>query len=207
MTKVALFKQDGSNAGEIELNDSIFGIEPNNNVVTDAVLMQRASMRQGTHAVKNRSAVSGGGKKPWRQKGTGRARQGSIRSPQWRGGGIVFGPTPRSYAYKLPKKVYRLALKSVLSQKVLDSALVVVDALSFDAPKTKEFKAVLNNLNVNEKTLIVLDDDNANAALAARNLENVTVMTAKGVNVLDVINNDKLVVVQSALAQVEEVLA
>ncbi len=207
MTKVALFKQDGSNAGEIELNDSIFGIEPTNNVVTDAVLMQRASMRQGTHAVKNRSAVSGGGKKPWRQKGTGRARQGSIRSPQWRGGGIVFGPTPRSYAYKLPKKVYRLALKSVLSQKVLDSALVVVDALSFDAPKTKEFKAVLNNLNVNEKTLVVLDDDNANAALAARNLENVTVMTAKGVNVLDVINNDKLVVVQSALAQVEEVLA
>ena len=207
MTKVALFKQDGSNAGEIELNDSIFGIEPNNNVVTDAVLMQRASMRQGTHAVKNRSAVSGGGKKPWRQKGTGRARQGSIRSPQWRGGGIVFGPTPRSYAYKLPKKVYRLALKSVLSQKVLDSALVVVDALSFDAPKAKEFKAVLNNLNVNEKTLVVLDDDNANAALAARNLENVTVMTAKGVNVLDVINNDKLVVVQSALAQVEEVLA
>ena len=207
MTKVALFKQDGSNAGGIELNDSIFGIEPNNNVVTDAVLMQRASMRQGTHAVKNRSAVSGGGKKPWRQKGTGRARQGSIRSPQWRGGGIVFGPTPRSYAYKLPKKVYRLALKSVLSQKVLDSALVVVDALSFDAPKTKEFKAVLNNLNVNEKTLVVLDDDNANAALAARNLENVTVMTAKGVNVLDVINNDKLVVVQSALAQVEEVLA
>ena len=207
MTKVALFKQDGSNAGEIELNDSIFGIEPNNNVVTDAVLMQRASMRQGTHAVKNRSAVSGGGKKPWRQKGTGRARQGSIRSPQWRGGGIVFGPTPRLYAYKLPKKVYRLALKSVLSQKVLDSALVVVDALSFDAPKTKEFKAVLNNLNVNEKTLVVLDDDNANAALAARNLENVTVMTAKGVNVLDVINNDKLVVVQSALAQVEEVLA
>ena len=207
MTKVALFKQDGSNAGEIELNDSIFGIEPNNNVVTDAVLMQRASMRQGTHAVKNRSAVSGGGKKPWRQKGTGRARQGSIRSPQSRVGGIFFGPTPRSNAYKLPKKVYRLALKSVLSQKVLDSALVVVDALSFDAPKTKESKAVLNNLNVNEKTLVVLDDDNANAALAARNLENVTVMTAKGVNVLDVIKNDKLVVVQSALAQVEEVLA
>ncbi|GAK29983.1 50S ribosomal protein L4 [Weissella oryzae SG25] len=207
MTKVALFKQDGSNAGEVELNDAIFGIEPNNNVITDAVLMQRASLRQGTHAVKNRSAVRGGGKKPWRQKGTGRARQGSIRSPQWRGGGIVFGPTPRSYAYKLPKKVYRLALKSVLSQKVLDNALVLVDALSFDAPKTKDFKAVLNNLNVNEKTLIVLDDNNANAALAARNLTNVTVMTAKGVNVLDVINNDKLVVVQSALAQVEEVLA
>ena len=207
MPNVALFKQDGSQNGEITLNEEIFGIEPNESVVYDAIIMQRASLRQGTHAVKNRSAVRGGGRKPWRQKGTGRARQGSIRSPQWRGGGIVFGPTPRSYAYKLPKKVYRLALKSVLSQKVLDSALVVVDALSFDAPKTKEFKAVLNNLNVNEKTLVVLDDDNANAALAARNLENVTVMTAKGVNVLDVINNDKLVVVQSALAQVEEVLA
>ena len=207
MTKVALFKQDGSNAGEVELNDSVFGIEPNNNVITDAVLMQRASLRQGTHAVKNRSAVRGGGRKPWRQKGTGRARQGSIRSPQWRGGGIVFGPTPRSYAYKLPKKVYRLALKSVLSQKVLDSALVVVDALSFDAPKTKEFKAVLNNLNVNEKTLVVVDDNNTNVALAERNLENVTIMTAKGVNVLDVINNDKLVIVESALSQVEEVLA
>lgn len=207
MTKIALFKQDGSKIEEVELNDAIFGIEPNNNVITDAVLMQRASLRQGTHAVKNRSAVRGGGKKPWRQKGTGRARQGSIRSPQWRGGGVVFGPTPRSYAYKLPKKVYRLALKSVLSQKVLDNALVLVDALSFDAPKTKDFKAVLANLNVNEKTLVVLDDDNTNAALAARNLENVTVMTAKGVNVLDVINNDKLIVVQSALAQVEEVLA
>jgi large subunit ribosomal protein L4 len=207
MTKVALFKQDGSNAGEVELNDNVFGIEPNDNTVFDAVLMQRASLRQGTHAVKNRSAVRGGGKKPWRQKGTGRARQGSIRSPQWRGGGIVFGPTPRSYAYKLPKKVYRLALKSVLSQKVLDEKLVVVDALSFDAPKTQAFKAVLDNLNVNEKTLVVLDDENINAALSARNLTNVTVMTAKGVNVLDVVNNDKLLIVQSALTQVEEVLA
>lgn len=207
MTKVALFKQDGSNAGKVELNDAVFGIEPNNNTVFDAVLMQRASLRQGTHAVKNRSAVRGGGKKPWRQKGTGRARQGSIRSPQWRGGGIVFGPTPRSYAYKLPKKVYRLALKSVLSQKVLDEKLVVVDALSFDAPKTQAFKSVLDSLNVNEKTLVVLDDENINAALSARNLTNVTVMTAKGVNVLDVVNNDKLLIVQSALTQVEEVLA
>ncbi|WP_022791535.1 50S ribosomal protein L4 [Weissella halotolerans] len=207
MTKIALHKQDGSQAGEVELNDAIFAVEPNNNVITDAVLMQRASMRQGTHAVKNRSAVSGGGKKPWRQKGTGRARQGSIRSPQWRGGGIVFGPTPRSYAYKMPKKAYRLALKSALSQKVMDNDLVLVDVLTFDAPKTKDFKATLENLNANGKTLVVLDDDNTNAALAARNLENVTVMTAKGVNVLDVVNNDKLVVVQSALAQVEEVLA
>ncbi|GAB6093538.1 50S ribosomal protein L4 [Furfurilactobacillus curtus] len=206
-TSVDLFKQDGKKSGTVELNDAVFGIEPNNNVITDAVLMQRASLRQGTHAVKNRSAVSGGGKKPWRQKGTGRARQGSIRSPQWRGGGIVFGPTPRSYAYKLPQKVRQLAMKSVLSQKVLDKALVVVDALEFKAPKTAEFASVLNNLKVAEKTLIVVEDDNENAALSARNLANVTVLTAKGVNVLDVVNNDKMVITQSALSQVEEVLA
>ncbi len=132
MANVTLYKQDGSENGKVELNDAIWAVEPNENVVFDAVVMQRASLRQGTHAVKNRSAVSGGGRKPWRQKGTGRARQGSIRSPQWRGGGIVFGPTPRSYAYKLPKKVRRLAIKSVLSQKVLDSDLVVVDGLNFD---------------------------------------------------------------------------
>lgn len=207
MPTVALFNQDGSKNGEVQLNETVFGIEPNNNVVFDAVLMQRASMRQGTHAVKNRSAVSGGGKKPWRQKGTGRARQGSIRSPQWVGGGTVFGPTPRSYAYKLPRKVRRLAIKSVLSQKVLDEALVVVDGLNFAAPKTKEFAAVLNNLNVNEKVLVVLEDDNQTAALAARNLDNVTVLPAKGVNVLDVINNDKMVITKEALSQVEEVLA
>ncbi|HAT53758.1 MAG TPA: 50S ribosomal protein L4 [Lactobacillus sp.] len=206
-TSVDLFKQDGKKSGTVELNDSVFGIEPNNNVITDAVLMQRASLRQGTHAVKNRSAVRGGGKKPWRQKGTGRARQGSIRSPQWRGGGIVFGPTPRSYAYKLPQKVRQLAMKSVLSQKVLDKALVVVDALSFKAPKTAEFATVLDNLKVAEKTLVVVEDDNENAALSARNLANVTVLTAKGVNVLDVVNNDKMVITQSALSQVEEVLA
>ena len=127
MTDVTLYKQDGSQDGTVSLNDKVFGIEPNNNVVFDAIVMQRASKRQGTHSVKNRSAVRGGGKKPWRQKGTGRARQGSIRSPQWRGGGIVFGPTPRSYAYHLPKKVSRLALKSVLSEKVADKKLVVVD--------------------------------------------------------------------------------
>ncbi|KRL56362.1 MAG: 50S ribosomal protein L4 [Furfurilactobacillus sp.] len=206
-TSVDLFKQDGKKSGTVDLNDAVFGIEPNNNVITDAVLMQRASMRQGTHAVKNRSAVRGGGKKPWRQKGTGRARQGSIRSPQWRGGGVVFGPTPRSYAYKLPQKARQLAMKSVLSQKVLDKALVVVDALDFKAPKTAEFATVLDNLKVAEKTLVVVEDDNENAALSARNLANVTVLTAKGVNVLDVVNNDKMVITQSALSQVEEVLA
>lgn len=206
-TSVALYKQDGSQNGSVELNADVFGIEPNENVVFDAVLRQRASLRQGTHAVKNRSAVRGGGKKPWRQKGTGRARQGSIRSPQWRGGGVVFGQTPRSYSFKLPRKVRQLAIKSALSQKVLDDSLVVVDTLAFDQPKTKEFSAVLNNLKVTEKILLVLDKDSQNAALSARNLPNVTVVEANGVNTLDVVNNNKLVITQSALSQVEEVLA
>ena len=204
MTKVTLFKQDGTTNGEIKLNSEIFGIEPNENVVFDAVIMQRASLRQGTHAVKNRSAVSGGGRKPWRQKGTGRARQGSIRSPQWRGGGIVFGPTPRSYSYKLPKKVRRLAIKSVLSQKVLDNKLVVVEALQFDAPKTKEFAQVLSNLNVDTKVLVVVESSNDFALLAARNIPNVTIVDETDVTVLDVVNNDKLLITKAALSKVEE---
>ena len=207
MTSVALFKQDGTQNGDVTLNDAVFGVEPNENVVFDAILMQRASMRQGTHAVKNRSARRGGGRKPWRQKGTGRARQGSIRSPQWRKGGIVFGPTPRPYSYKLPKKVMRLALKSVLSQKVLDNSLVAVDSLAFDAPKTKDFVNVLNNLNVDTKTLVLVEEDNEKAALAGRNLPNVKILKAKGVNVLDVANSDKLVVTQKALDQLGEALA
>lgn len=207
MTSVALYKQDGSQNGNVELNDNIFAIEPNNNVVFDVVLMQRASMRQGTHAVKNRSAVRGGGKKPWRQKGTGRARQGSIRSPQWRGGGIVFGPTPRSYSYHLPKKVSRLAIKSVLSEKVADDNFVVVDSLSFDAPKTKNFLETLSNLDASTKTLVVLEEDNKNAVLSARNLKNVKVVPAKGLNTLDVVNSNKVVITKAALSQVEEVLA
>lgn len=207
MANVTLYKQDGSENGKVELNDAIWAVEPNENVVFDAVVMQRASLRQGTHAVKNRSAVSGGGRKPWRQKGTGRARQGSIRSPQWRGGGIVFGPTPRSYAYKLPKKVRRLAIKSVLSQKVLDGDLVVVDGLSFDAPKTKAFLNVLDGLKVNDKALVVLEDGNDVAAKAARNLPNVKVVPAEGINVLDAVNYKKLILTQSALQKIEEVLA
>ncbi|MFZ2352985.1 50S ribosomal protein L4 [Paucilactobacillus nenjiangensis] len=206
-TSVALYKQDGKENGSVDLNADVFGIEPNESVVFDAILRQRASLRQGTHAVKNRSAVRGGGKKPWRQKGTGRARQGSIRSPQWRGGGIVFGPTPRSYSYKLPQKVRQLAMKSVLSQKVIDNGLVVVDSLKLDAPKTKDFAAVLNNLKVSEKTLLVLDESSENVELSARNLPNVTVVSASGVNILNVVNNTKLVITQAALSQVEEVLA
>ena len=157
MPKVTLFNQTGSQVGDIELNESIFGIEPNNHVLFEAIIMQRASLRQGTHKVKNRSEVAGGGRKPWKQKGTGRARQGSIRSPQWRGGGVVFGPTPRSYAYKLPKKVRRLAIKSALSAKALEENILVLESLSFEAPKTKEFVAVLKNLSVDTKTLVVTD--------------------------------------------------
>ncbi|MEY8442255.1 50S ribosomal protein L4 [Lactobacillaceae bacterium 24-114] len=207
MTSVNLYKQDGSQNGTIDLNAEIFGIEPNENAVFDAILRQRASLRQGTHAVKNRSAVRGGGKKPWRQKGTGRARQGSIRSPQFRGGGVVFGPTPRSYKYSLPRKVRQLAIKSALSQKVLDDALVVVDSLNFDAPKTKDFAGVMDNLKVAEKALVVVSDDDKNAALSARNLANTTVVSPAGVNILNVVDNKKLVITKAALSQVEEVLA
>lgn len=207
MADVTLYKQDGSENGTITLNDEIFGVEPNNSVIFDAVIMQRAGQRHGTNAVLNRSAVRGGGRKPWKQKGTGRARQGSIRAPQWRGGGIVFGPTQRSYAYKLPKKVRRLAIKSALSQKVLDGDLIVVDTLKFDSPKTKEFANVLKNLKVASKTLIALEAGNEQAALSARNLANVTVVPATGVNVLDVVNSDKLILTQAALSKIEEVLA
>ena len=207
MPKVSLFKQDGTNAGEIELNDAVFGIEPNEGIIFDAVIMQRASLRQGTHAVKNRSAVRGGGRKPWRQKGTGRARQGSTRSPQWVGGGTVFGPTPRSYSYKLPRKVRRLALQSVLSQKVQEDNLVVVESLSFDAPKTKDFKAVLNNINIDSKVLLVLESDNENTYYSARNIPNIKVIDDLNLNVLDLVNYDKVLMTKDALATVEEALA
>lgn len=206
MAKVTLFKQDGSNLGEIELNDSVFGIEPNDSVVFDAIIMQRASLRQGTHATKNRSAVRGGGRKPWRQKGTGRARQGSTRSPQWVGGGTVFGPTPRSYSYRLNKKVRRLAIKSVLSSKVAEGNLLVVDALNFSAPKTKEFAQVLKNLNVTSKVLVVVEKGNEFAALSARNIPTVTVVAEDNVSVLDVFSNNKVLFTQSALSTVEEAL-
>ena len=208
MTNVSLFKQDGSQAGDITLNDAVFGIEPNESVVFDVILSQRASLRQGTHAVKNRSAVRGGGKKPWRQKGTGRARQGSIRSPQWRGGGVVFGPTPRSYGYKLPQKVRQLALKSVYSEKVAENKLVAVDALNFDAPKTAEFVKVLEALAIERKVLVIFENEgNKFAELSARNIPNVLVKTSNSASVLYIVNNDKIFVTQAALSQIDEVLA
>ena len=207
MPTVALFKQDGTQNGDITLNEEIFGIEPNESVVYDAIVMQRASLRQGTHAVKNRSAVRGGGRKPWRQKGTGRARQGSIRSPQWRGGGIVFGPTPRSYAYKLPQKVRRLALKSVYSEKVAENKFVAVDSLEFTAPKTAEFANVLSALSIDSKVLVIVEEGNKFAELSARNLANVTVATPATASVLDIVNADKLLVTKEAISSIEEVLA
>ncbi|HEV5357522.1 TPA: 50S ribosomal protein L4 [Streptococcus pneumoniae] len=205
MANVTLFDQTGKEAGQVVLSDAVFGIEPNESVVFDVIISQRASLRQGTHAVKNRSAVSGGGRKP--QKGTGRARQGSIRSPQWRGGGVVFGPTPRSYGYKLPQKVRRLALKSVYSEKVAENKFVAVDALSFTAPKTAEFAKVLAALSIDSKVLVILEEGNEFAALSARNLPNVKVATATTASVLDIANSDKLLVTQAAISKIEEVLA
>ena len=208
MLKIAVYNQEGTQVKELELNESIFGIEPNNQAIFDMVLLQRASWRQGTHKVKNRTEVKGGGKKPWRQKGTGRARQGSIRAPQWRGGGIVFGPnTNRNYKIKLNRKVRQLALKSALSQKVIDSELTVLDNLALNAPKTKDMVKILANLDANRKTLIVMDEVCENVALAARNIPGVKVIESTGLNVYDILDCTKLVMTEKAIAKVEEVLA
>ena len=205
MANLKVMDQNGKDSGEVTLNDKVFGIEPNDNVVFEAIIRQRAGKRQGTSKVKNRSAVRGGGKKPWRQKGTGRARQGSIRAPQWRGGGTVFGPTPRSYAYTMPRKQRRLAIKSVLSQKMIDKDLIVLDKLAMSAPKTKDLVSMLNSLNVDGKVLIVSDDNNVQ--LSARNLTKVKVVPVNGLNVEDAVNYDKLILTQDAVKKIEEVLA
>ncbi|MCM3638520.1 50S ribosomal protein L4 [Sporosarcina luteola] len=206
MPKVSVLSQTGSSVGDIELNEAIFGIEPNEAVLFEALVQQRASLRQGNHKVKTRAEVAGGGRKPWRQKGTGRARQGSIRSPQWRGGGIVFGPSQRSYSYKLPKKVRRLALLSALSTKVRDEEIIVLDALTFDAPKTKEFTKVLTDLSIDRKALFVTADLDEAVALSARNIPGISVVTANGINVLDLVAHDKLVITKDAVQKIEEVL-
>jgi 50S ribosomal protein L4, bacterial/organelle len=207
MPKVALYNMSGAQVGEIELSDAVFGIEPHQQAMHDAVVMQQASLRLGTHKTKGRSEVSGGGRKPWRQKGTGRARQGSIRAPQWVGGGTVFGPTPRSYKYKLPKKVRRLAIRSALSSKVLDNNIVVLDELKMNQPKTKEFVNMLKNLKVDRKALVVAAEYNDNVALSARNIPGVKFVEAGGINVLDVLKHDKLIITKEAVQKVEEVLA
>lgn len=205
MANLKVMDQNGKDSGEVTLNDKVFGIEPNESVVFEAIIRQRAGKRQGTSKVKNRSAVRGGGKKPWRNKGTGRARQGSIRAPQWRGGGTVFGPTPRSYAYTMPRKQRRLAIKSVLSQKLIDNDLIVLDKLTMSAPKTKELVSMLNGLNADGKVLIVSDDNNVQ--LSARNLTKVKVVPVNGLNVEDAVNYGKLILDQDAVKKIEEVLA
>ncbi len=207
MLNIAVYNQEGNKVKDAELNESVFGIVPNNQAIFDMVLLQRASWRQGTHKVKNRTEVKGGGRKPWRQKGTGRARQGSIRAPQWRGGGVVFGPTPRSYTFKLNRKVRQLALKSALSQKVIDSELVVLDNIALDAPKTKDMIKVLANLEANRKTLIVMDQIAENVALSARNIPGVKVIDSRCLNVYDILDSTKLVMTEGAIKAVEEVLA
>ncbi len=207
MAKAVVYNQEGANVGEITLNDAVFGIEPHEQAMFDMVLLQQASKRQGTHKVKNRHEVSGGGKKPWRQKGTGRARQGSIRAPQWRGGGVVFGPTPRKYGFKLNRKVGRLALKSALSSKVQDSEFMVLDQLVMDTHKTKAMVKVLDNLEAPDKTLIVVDEIEMNVALSSKNIPGLMVLEANKINVYDILNSNKLIVTKAAVEAIEEALA
>lgn len=209
MPKMVVLNQEGKELHEITLAETVFGIEPNQQCIFDAIVMQRASMRQGTHDTKTRTEVRGGGRKPYRQKGTGRARQGSIRATQWRGGGIVFGPTPRSYAYKLNKKVRRLALKSVLSEKVLENAMTVVDKFEMAAPKTKEFATIISNLNAPKKTLFVVSEkeDFNNVFLSMRNIPTMMMLTAPGLNVYDIVNANKIIFTEAAVKDVEEALA
>ena len=207
MPTVATYNQSGVKVGEIQLNDAVFGVEVNEAVMHQAVVRQLSNERLGTHATKTRGMVRGGGRKPWKQKGTGRARQGSIRAPQWRGGGIVFGPVPRSYAYKLNKKVRRLALKSALSTKVVENEIVVLDALAFEAPKTKEMISVLGALNITSKALVVTAEENTTVELSTRNIPGVKVLSVAQLNVLDLLDATKLVITQDAVKKIEEVLA
>ena len=207
MVKQAIVNLNGEKIKDRKLSENIFAIEPNKNVLYDAIILARASLRQGTHSTKTRAEVSGGGRKPWRQKGTGRARQGSTRAPQWRGGGVVFGPTPRSYKFKLNRKVRRLALKSALSSKVQDNEFTAIDGISFEAPKTKQMVKVLENLNAPVKTLIVVDEITLNVEKSASNIPGVKLLDAKHVNVYDILNSDKLIMTEAAIKAVEEVLA
>ncbi|AOT71169.1 50S ribosomal protein L4 [Geosporobacter ferrireducens] len=207
MPKVALLNITGQQVGEIELNDNIFGVEINQYVLHDVVKNYLANQRQGTQSAKTRAEVRGGGRKPWRQKGTGRARQGSIRSPQWVGGGVVFAPKPRDYRYSLPKKVKRLAMKSALSAKVQDNSIIVLDALEMNAPKTKEMANVLKNLNVEKKALIVMDEKNENVVKSANNIPGITTTLVSTLNVYDILKHDQFIITKDAVHKVEEVYA
>jgi large subunit ribosomal protein L4 len=207
MPKVALYDMNGTQIGEVDLNDEVFGIEPNQAVLYDFVKMQLANKRAGTSSTKTRSEVRGGGRKPWRQKGTGRARVGSTRNPVWVKGGIAFGPKPRDYSYKLPRKVRRLAMKSALSSKVLENNLILVSELAFDEPRTKEMVQVLASLNAAGKTLVVLADSDENVTKSARNIPGIKLLQADFINVYDLLNYETLLITRDAVSRVEEVFA
>lgn len=207
MPKVTLYDMSGAQVGELELNDSVFGIEPNEAVLHAFVKMQLANKRVGTSSTKERGEVRGGGKKPWRQKGTGRARAGSSRNPIWKGGGIVFGPKPRDYSYTLPKKVRRLAMKSALSSKVKDNQIIVVDQLQFEEPKTKQMIKTLESLNAGNRTLVVTAGDNVNVIKSTRNIPGVKPLRVESINVYDILKYETLLITRDAVARVEEVFA
>ena len=206
MANVSVYNMEGKEVGTIELNDAVFGVEVNEHLVRMAVVAQLANKRQGTQKAKTRSEVSGGGRKPWRQKGTGHARQGSTRSPQWTGGGMVFAPTPRDYTITLNKKEKRAALKSALTSRVNENKFVVVDELKFDEVKTKNFKAVMNNLKVS-KALVVLADNDQNTVLSARNIPEVKTSLVNTINVFDILKYNTVVATKAAVASIEEVYA
>ncbi len=206
MASVSVYNMEGKEVGTLELNDAVFGVEVNEHLVHRAVVSQLANNRQGTQKAKTRAEVSGGGKKPWRQKGTGHARQGSTRAPQWTGGGVVFAPTPRDYSFKMNRKEKRLALKSALTSRVQENKLVVLDELKLGEIKTKNMKAVLDNLKVS-KALIVLDENDQNVVMSARNLEGVKTALTNTINVFDILKYNTVVVTKAAVAVIEEVYA
>ena len=206
MANVSVYNMEGKEVGSMDLNDAVFGVEVNEHLVHMAVLQQLANNRQGTQKAKTRSEVRGGGRKPWRQKGTGHARQGSTRSPQWTGGGVVFAPTPRDYSFKLNKKEKRLALKSALTSRLQENKLIVVDELKFDEVKTKNFKQVMDNLKV-EKGLVILAENDANTVLSARNLASIDTTLTSQINVYDIMKAGTIVLTKDSAAKIEEVYA
>lgn len=207
MPKLNILNVNGQNVGEIELAEAVFGVEVNEHVLYEVVKNQLANKRQGTQSAKTRAEVRGGGRKPWKQKGTGRARQGSIRAVQWVGGGVAFAPKPRDYSYTLPKKVRRLAIKSALSSKVQNNEIIVLDALNMEAPKTKEFVQILKNINASKKALVVTAEKNENVVKSARNIEGVQAATVNTINVYDILKYDTFVITTDAVKKVEEVYA
>ena len=206
MANVSVLNMEGKEVGSMELNDAVFGVEINEHLVHQAVVLQLANNRQGTQKAKTRSEVSGGGRKPWRQKGTGHARQGSTRAPQWTGGGVVFAPAPRDYSFRLNKKERRAALKSALTSRVQENKFIVVDELKFDEIKTKKFQKVLDNLKVNN-ALVIIGDDSENVALSARNIAGVQTASVNTINVFDMLKYNTIIATKSSVATIEEVYA